>query len=632
MVLRQIITEEKLFETAKELSRKKFKPGFDGMSMEGACSWIYVNGERLCRDIFNGHYRSMPASGFRTAKAGGGFRSIARLTALDTILQHTVNNGLVEFAEERFYDGSFAYRTGRGVDSALKRYVDLANGHRTVAKIDLCACFDNINHEILKKRITDFFGNEKLCELLMLFVKTPFYIDGEIKENEKGLLQGMPLSPLLCNVYFDTLDAYFESNNIPFVRYADDIVFFGDNISEVNKLFSNVLAFIENNLGLRPNRKKSRVDSPTNIRFLGHKFLADKKGIIAFDANADIVSAYHSWHSGCKNNGRGRYDLVSDGILRQKDFSLLFDTETIDTSIPTVSTNTINIYSDVILDSGFLNTAMKNGITVNLFDKTGRRVGSIEPTKPMKSPKVTHEQLTAYYDKRRLELAKEFVLASIHNSLLNVRYHNKHEDSLLLEAAAKKLDAMRSTVRGVKTHEKLLLAEAQCRELYYGCFDSFIKKDGFPFEKRTRRPPENEVNAMISFGNSVLYNLIACEIEKSALDVRVGFLHSTNTRYASLNLDIAEIFKPLVVDRTVFSLINKGEITADMFVKCENNGVYLNQTAKRLFLQAFYEKLETVITHKDEKISYNTAIAEEIRKLIRYFRDKEKYKAFRQVR
>jgi CRISPR-associated endonuclease Cas1 len=137
---------------------------------------------------------------------------------------------------------------------------------------------------------------------------------------------------------------------------------------------------------------------------------------------------------------------------------------------------------------------------------------------------------------------------------------------------------------------------------------------------------------MLSFGNTVLYNLIATEIQKTPLDVRIGFLHATTTRLNSLNLDIAEIFKPLLVDRVVLSLINKGSISTEHFEACENGGVYLTTEGKRVFLRAFYDKLDTVITVKDSKMSYDSIIKEEIRKLVRHFRGEEKYRGFRQVR
>ena len=366
---------------------------------------------------------------------------------------------------------------------------------------------------------------------------------------------------------------------------------------------------------------------------MGHVFRRDKKGVIAYEQGGDLKYAYQTWHSSKPANNRGRIDVISDGIMRQKDFSLLLDAENEDVSIPVANTNTINIYSSVIFDSGFLEKALKHGITVNVFDKYGECVGSFYPNDSLKAPKVTHQQLLWYYDeKKRISLAKEFVLASIHNSLLNIRYYRNRFPNEKYSESINALCALKAKIKKEKSYEKLLLLEAQCRSIYFGCYDSFINRNEFVFDSRTRRPPRNEVNAMISFGNTILYSLISREIQKTALDVRVGFLHATNKRYESLNLDIAEIFKPLIVDRVIFSLINKREIDLKHFVKTQNEGVYISDEGKHIFLKAFYEKVDTIITEKNEKKTYNTIIVEEIRKLVRAFRGDSEYKAFRQVR
>ena len=122
-MLEKIINKDTLIEQAKILKKKKFKPGFDGMSAETAVSWLWVNGDRFCNDILTGDYRPMPAIGFKTAKMNGGYRQLARLTALDTILQYTLNSTLSHIVDAKFSDSSFAYRSGRGVSAALERYV-----------------------------------------------------------------------------------------------------------------------------------------------------------------------------------------------------------------------------------------------------------------------------------------------------------------------------------------------------------------------------------------------------------------------------------------------------------------------------------------------------------------------------
>lgn len=632
-IIKDIITKDALIETAKILSARKFKPGYDGMSMKGAYAWITVNGERLCRDIYNGNYRPMPATGFRTAKINGGFRQLSRLSAIDTVVQTLLNERLSEIAEEVFSEQSFAYRKGRGVHSALERYVDLAGQYKFVASIDIRSCFSNIDHTKLDEKTGSFYNDKKLCELMMCFAKTPVFSDNEITEPEKGILQGMPLAPLMCNIYLHSLDAYFEERGVQFIRYADDIVIFGNTVSELSEQVNAAGCYIRTELSLDINGKKQRIDTPVRMRYLGHKFTSDKRGIIAYVSNSDTEAAYHSWHSAIPANTKGRIDIISDGVLRQKDLSLFFDTDTRDYTLPVATTDRLNIYSDVVFDTGFLEFAMKNGISINLFDSHGNCVGSFVPSKPLKAPKITHKQLTAYYDPQtRLALAKEFVLASVHNTLLNIRYYNKQRSDEGLENAIYKLGKMRAAIKDTESYEMLLTTEAQCRNIYYGCYDTFIKRDGFYFEKRSKRPPENAVNSLISFGNTVLYNHIAYEIEKTALDVRVGYLHATNTRYKSLNLDIAEIFRSLVVDRVVFSLINKSEMIPSHFVTEENGGVYLNEEGKRIFLSGFYAKLDSSLNVRGENISYAEIIRREIRKLVHHFRDSEKYVAFRQVR
>lgn len=112
-------------------------------------------------------------------------------------------------------------------------------------------------------------------------------------------------------------------------------------------------------------------------------------------------------------------------------------------------------------------------------------------------------------------------------------------------------------VNEAKTYEELLLIEARAKQIYYNSLQFFIKDEDFIFDKRTRQPPQDNINALISFGNTILYNLIANEIYKTSLDIRIGYLHASNARKQSLNLDLADIFKPIIIDRTIFTIIHK---------------------------------------------------------------------------
>ena len=289
----------------------------------------------------------------------------------------------------------------------------------------------------------------------------------------------------------------------------------------------------------------------------------------------------------------------------------------------------------MVFDSGFLAQASKSRVVVSVFSEQGKKLGSFLPEARLLSPPVTIEQLRAYGDsKQRLYLASRFVLGSIHNLRLNIRYYRKNYRNPLFTESLHAIDALEKLVKQCKDYNELLMLEARVRNAYYRCFDAFIQVEGFAFDKRTRRPPKNEVNAMLSFGYTVLYHLLATEIQKTALDVRIGFLHATGARRESLNLDLAELFKPLLIDRVVFSMINRSMIDPERhFTHMENGTVYLNSEGKHIFLRTLAEKLETRVTVGKQSVGYRTIINWEIKKLIAYFRKGEKrYNPFKQVR
>lgn len=176
----------------------------------------------------------------------------------------------------------------------------------------------------------------------------------------------------------------------------------------------------------------------------------------------------------------------------------------------------------------------------------------------------------------------------------------------------------------------MMLVEARARELYYRMFNEILSSGEFRYTTRTKRPPKDALNALISFGNVYLYNRIATEINKTSLDIRIGFVHSTTTRNQSLNLDIADIFKPIIVDRVIFSLINLRMINVDEhFETLDNGAVYLNSSGKRLFINALDDKVYEKQTEDNHPLSYETRIRNEVSKVFRLIIYDEKYKPYK---
>ena len=118
------------------------------------------------------------------------------------------------------------------------------------------------------------------------------------------------------------------------------------------------------------------------------------------------------------------------------------------------------------------------------------------------------------------------------------------------------------------------------RETYYRAFDGILSNPDFIFDKRSRRPPKNNLNTLISFGNSILYTVVLSEIYKTHMDPRIGFLHATNFRRFSLNLDVAEIFKPIIIDRLIFTMVGTGMVTGKDF-ETESGGIILKDKSTK---------------------------------------------------
>lgn len=171
--------------------------------------------------------------------------------------------------------------------------------------------------------------------------------------------------------------------------------------------------------------------------------------------------------------------------------------------------------------------------------------------------------------------------------------------------------------------------EGKMRERYYQAWQHIIG-NGWAFDRRTRRPPDNEVNALISFGNAVLYTACLSEIYRTQLTPTISYLHEPGARRFSLALDVSEIFKPLLVDRAIFRLLNTNQLKPEHFdrsLEC----CYLNDAGKKLFLVALEERLNATIKHRrlGRHVSYRHLIRLECYKLIRHLTDVEPYHAFR---
>ena len=155
--------------------------------------------------------------------------------------------------------------------------------------------------------------------------------------------------------------------------------------------------------------------------------------------------------------------------------------------------------------------------------------------------------------------------------------------------------------------EELMGLEGNIRQIYYEGFDLII--NDFEMGTRTKQPPQNEVNALISFGNMMCYSQCLRAIHQTQLNPTISYLHSPGERRYSLSLDISEIFKPILVDRVIFKLLNRRELQERHF-ESKLNRCLLNPSGKKIFVKAFDDRLNETIQHRSlkRKVSYKHLI------------------------
>jgi len=476
--------------------------------------------------------------------------------------------------------------------------------------------------------VKDYF--DTVLTLIEKYLYCKVEQENRIEQKKVGLVQGMATSPILSNWYLNSLDMYMEEQGLSWLRFADNIYVFVEDIARAEEVFNTLCRRIIAEYGLQINSKKSGVYKAVERRILGYEFYQSKGRIEVRKHNYKRSETHGKWHRGVIQKVNSEYHLLQDGVLNKKDYSLLFENQDEKHHIPVEVVEQLNLYSEVILGTAVLKTLAEKQIRCAVFNKYGTLEGYFIPAGYGKGANALLHQCTLYNDKeRRLETAKRMELAGIHNMRSNLRYYKKKKDNVVLKDTINELSMCMNEIETGNNVNALLLVEARARQKYYTCFNSILNNNDFSFVKRTKQPPEDKINALISFGNTLLYNQFLHFIWKSQLNPQIGVVHASNQRSYSLNLDFADIFKPIIVDRVIFSLINLQQIKEEDFETNQSGGIYLNKRGKKIFLQEFEEKLEDCVTIQGKKVSYRRLMEMEVQQFQKHVLNGEKYKPYK---
>ncbi|GAB6102019.1 type I-B CRISPR-associated endonuclease Cas1b [Thermococcus atlanticus] len=305
--------------------------------------------------------------------------------------------------------------------------------------------------------------------------------------------------------------------------------------------------------------------------------------------------------------------LLSDGTLFRKENTLYFENARGRKPLVIEGIYDIYIYGHVSISSQALHFLAQKGVAVHFFNHYGYYDGSFYPRESLHSGDLVIKQVGHYLDSEgRLTLAKLFVLGGARNMERNLKRWKVGEgfSGLLNELLGELEDARRIS--------EVMNIEARIRQEYYALWDEHLP-EGFKIVKRTRRPPGNEMNALISFLNSRLYATIVSELYNTQLVPTVSYLHEPGERRFSLALDLSEIFKPIIADRIANRLVKQGIIRREHF-RGELNGVLLTKEGMKTVINAYNDEMRKSVRHPNLKknVTKQRLIRLEAYKLIKH--------------
>jgi len=302
-------------------------------------------------------------------------------------------------------------------------------------------------------------------------------------------------------------------------------------------------------------------------------------------------------------------------IIVEKDNQKLVD-------IPLIKISTILIYGNVQITTQAMRLLLENGIDTALFNYYGKFFGTLSP------PKSKNVQLRIkHFEKARLEsVSLEIALKIVHAKIGNMRSlltsHLKNYSDPEISKLVRKLDEWEKRAEFKQKAQTLLGIEGSATVCYYQAFRRMFRGE-LRFNGRNRRPPEDEVNALMSYTYAILGNEFTMLLNAFGLDPYLGFYHGVQYGRASLAMDMLEPFRP-VCDRLVLNLVNL-EIMKKADFEKRDDGIYLKDDSKKKYFAA-YEKY--FLERSSNGINLRDQIKKQLESLIRFIMDKGRFEPY----
>lgn len=575
--------------------------------------------------IKKGDYNPPALQGFTIPKKDGSERLLAVSPLYDRILQKAVAIALTPGLDALMSQGSYGYR--KGLSRQQVRY-EIQNayrqGYRWVYESDIEAFFDSVNRDQLIKRLQALFGADPLWPLLANWLGQDIHHKNTTLKRPKGLPQGSPLSPLLANFILDDFDSDLETHGFKILRFADDFIILCKTQHEA-QLAAEAVKTSLLDVGLTLNADKTHiVELSQGFQFLGYLFREDHaieiggsqadgrnsfganqapKNLPAWLVNLGDQAAQQIDDEDAPKNQVGEIEeqgthliLAGDAqILTTDNHNLIVKKDEIVThKIPWEQLHAITLIGLHHMTLPAQHHALSARIPVHFADRTGSYLGALTNFRPAQA-NYKHWFIQLQMSDNAdfaLQTAQSIVCSRIHNqrkTLLRRKGNRKQFDVALKQLAQLQAKAQRAT-----HFNSLNGYEGGATKLYFQQINALLP-EWAQFDKRSRRPPKDPFNVLLSLGYTVLYSHVDAILQSAGFMTWKGVYHQQSAAHAALASDIMESYRHLV-ERHAIQVINHATIKQDDFREETNalgaTGLRLSAEARRRYVAGLIRRFQ----------------------------------------
>jgi RNA-directed DNA polymerase len=276
-LLERILSTENVRRAWKQVRANKGAPGIDGVTVEQFPDTFRELWPKIRSTLFEGVYAPSPVLRVEIPKPDGSKRPLGIPTVLDRIIQQAIAQVLGLIFDPLFSGSSCGFRPGRSAHDGVRQVKQIiGQGYTVAVDTDLSKFFDTVNHDVLMVRVSRRVQDKRVLRLIGKYLRAGVMVKGRLQATPTGVPQGGPLSPLLANVLLDDLDKELERRGHRFVRYADDFIIMVKSLSAGTRVMASIRRFLEQELRLTVNEKKSKVAPIEECGFLGFVFVHGK--------------------------------------------------------------------------------------------------------------------------------------------------------------------------------------------------------------------------------------------------------------------------------------------------------------------------------------------------------------------